>query len=79
MLVGREVGWLWEEGEESGGLGDGFVRGMVRHIRGKWNGGDGGERGKKGVRGKTGADRERSGVPAGTETEAWDIVPNSIG
>ena len=34
---------------------------------------------KKGVRGKTGADRERSGVPAGTETEAWDIVPNSIG
>ena len=25
---------------------------------------------KKGVRGKTGADRERSGVPAGTETEA---------
>ena len=35
---------------------------MVRHIRGKWNGGDGGERGKKGVRGKTGADRERSGV-----------------
>ena len=40
-------------------------------VQGKWNGGAGGERGKKkGVRGKTGADRERSGVPAGTETEA---------
>ena len=59
MLVGREVGWLWEEGEESGGLGDGFVRGMVQ---GKWNGGAGGERGKKegwgGRLGRTGKGQE---------------------
>ena len=63
MLVGREVGWLWEEGEESGGLGDGFVRGMVQ---GKWNGGAGGERGKKRGEG------EDWGGPGKVRSARWD-------